>query len=524
MAPDTEAAMQERIRQMWEANMNIKDIRAVLEDEGYEFNRREYARLRKRNGFTRREGAGYKPRLPSPGKRKRGDDDDGDDGMEADGDAARDGGMDSGMVQAAGGVMGMAGTMQVGDQQPGLSPEEEARRAERLAQLNAKSDEQFHSRKRRRRIRGYGHLPADESGLPPRYRSETSLDECKAFLHLTNDMYQAIRRAYEEICGEFGIERKKGAAEDGRWQSSKDKLIRENMHLSGVMHPLQPDLDQKANALDCLCMDITKRIRDAPKVITVAQANNGLGLNPSASKNLRRAFYEILEADKYTTKLACGDEHFQELRERWIAGSPFLQQVVAEGDPQRLKCVEKLQRDCQKRYGDDRIRADPSLANWGLKTYGPGPGPANLRKPGERYSQPPKAPAPPKPAKKSRQSAAAAVAEVTDPVALDPALVNAYADPIPAYFRLAPSSHIIGHHPRMWLGKIEAPTVASLHKAAASNAGAASVTKAQGVIKNEDGSEVCYQIDVDEELQVYLEAAGAQDKATFVVQLVGGYA
>jgi hypothetical protein len=93
---------------------------------------------------------------------------------------------------------------------------------------------------------------------------------------------------------------------------------------------------------------------------------------------------------------------------------------------------------------------------------------------------------------------------------------------IPAYFRLSPQSSLIGHHPRMWLGKLASRTVDALHFAAKSKAGAASVGKIQGVVKNDDGSEDAWLIESDDELDVYLDEAG--EKATFVVVLEGGYA
>ena len=330
-------------------------------------------------------------------------------------------------------------------------------------------------------------------------------------------MYQTVRDDYEALCHEMGIERKKTSLESGLWQASKDRLVRENMHLSAMMHPLQPNLDQKANALDVICADVTKRIRDRPKKMTMAEANNLLGLNPTDSKDIRRAMYNILEQDQYTTRLACGDEHWQELRQAWYSTSPFLQQVIDEGDPQKLKCVDQLCRDACKRYNDDSIRKNPNRKLYQQIPQGPGPGAVRSNKRKDAQASPTVAgPAKPKPAGKGKKAAHAAI---------DPALAN-YEAPeplaIPAYFRLSPQSSIIGNHPRMWLGKLAARTVAALHQAAASKAGAANVTKVHGIIMNDDGSEDSYQIDGDDELDVYLEAAG--DKSTFLVVLEGGYA
>ncbi len=93
---------------------------------------------------------------------------------------------------------------------------------------------------------------------------------------------------------------------------------------------------------------------------------------------------------------------------------------------------------------------------------------------------------------------------------------------IAAYFRLAPDSQLVGHHPRMWLGKLAGANMGELMKAATSKAGAGRVTKINGVVKDENGTEDSWLIENDDELEVYLGEAG--EKATFVVLLEGGYA
>jgi hypothetical protein len=93
---------------------------------------------------------------------------------------------------------------------------------------------------------------------------------------------------------------------------------------------------------------------------------------------------------------------------------------------------------------------------------------------------------------------------------------------IAAYFRLAPNSQLVGHHPRMWLGKLAGANIEELRKAATAKAGAARVAKIHGVAKSEGGGEDSWLIESGEELEVYLSEAG--EKATFVVLLEGGYA
>ncbi|KAK5121059.1 hypothetical protein LTR85_005543 [Meristemomyces frigidus] len=520
LKPADEPVVIERIKQLWEQNLGVKEIRAALEEEGWELGDNEFQRLRKKNGFRRRgdvgafsiesgTGVGPKASVNRKAKRKR-DAEEMEQWLPIDDDP---------VGSVTGGFDGLDGTADAllalqQQQQPvfNLSPEEEARRAEHLIRVQAESDEALANRKRRRRIRGYGHLPPDDPDMPPRYGSETTLDECKAFLHLSNDMYSTIRSDYELICRDMGIERKKTVMENGLWQASKDRLVRENMHLSAMMHPLQPDVERKAIAIDVICADVTKRMRDSKKKLTVGEANNALGLNPTSSKELRRRYYEILERDQYTTRLACGDEHWAELRQQWFSTSPLLQQVVAEGDPHKMKCVDKLSRDATKRYNDDALKKDPNRRQYQQATYGPGPGSCKANKKKEtpnglNLAQP-----------ATKKASRKKTGTAGDPN-LDPALSP---NPIPAYFRLSPDSQLIGNHPRMWLGKLASPTILALHAAAASKAGAAQVSKAQGIIKNPDGSEDSYQIDDDGELQVYLEAAG--DKSTFVVVLEGGYA
>jgi hypothetical protein len=240
---------------------------------------------------------------------------------------------------------------------PPLLPEEAARRAQRLIDLQVESDHLLQTRKRRRRVRGFGHMGPDAPGMEPRYASETSLDECKVFLSLTNDLYTQIRNEFETICRDQGITKMSLCAE-GQWQASKDKLIRENPHLSSVLHPLQGNLDKKANAVNCLCMDVTKKIREMSKTITMGDANNILGLDPLQSKELRRQWYKILESDHFTTVAACGKERLEELKLQWFAQSELLSSVAAENDPQKMRAIHVLDRDTRKRCMSIRLFSD----------------------------------------------------------------------------------------------------------------------------------------------------------------------
>jgi hypothetical protein len=520
LTEENEAAVVQRIRELWEQNLNVKAIRRALGNEGFEISDNDFRRIRSKHKLR---GRGYGGGTYG-GKKAQPDAPDGEQGGD-DVDADADG------IEEQDTTAGWPAVPEQ-QQQPTLSPEEQARRAQRLAQLQLESDKQLLEKKRRRRIRGYGHLGPDDPSMEPRYSSETTLDESKAFLHLTNDMYLTIRDDYEKICQEMDIERKKTSLETGVWQASKDRLIRENMHLSAMVHPLQPNLDKKAVALDVICADVTKRIRARGRKLTLPAANNILGLNPDTSKAIRRVFYDILDRDMYTTRLACGDEHWAELRNEWHASSPVLQQAIAEAhvNPMKMKAVDFLCRDAMKRFNCDKIRTDPNKKQYQKTNYGPGPGSARAtkRKEPQDAQASSSTPSANKRSKKQQTTAVTAPNSLTattnfgmGDVNLDPALY-ALEQPLPAYFRLSPESNLIGNHPRLWLGKLNFKTIEALHEAALSRAGAAKVSKVHGIIKNPDGSEDSYRIDGYDELEVYLEATG--DKATFLVVLEGGYA
>ncbi|KAI5306150.1 hypothetical protein KEM56_002093, partial [Ascosphaera pollenicola] len=236
-----------------------------------------------------------------------------------------------------------------------------ARRQERLERLRMESTERWAARKRRRRTKGWAGLPADPPG-PPRFPSETTIDESKRYLSLTNDMYRQIRDRFQGICEEFGFLKKTEAGPE-KWQAAKTKLISEISHLQSVLWDSQSPskTDVKSLALDVLCTDVTKRMRTIQRRMTIAEAKNTLGINPEESRDLRNAFYDILKVDHFTNKLEAGDAHWNELKNRWIQSSPTLQNILASGpsDPShliRMRAIEVLCRDVMKRFRDDQTR------------------------------------------------------------------------------------------------------------------------------------------------------------------------
>lgn len=245
-----------------------------------------------------------------------------------------------------------------------LSPDARQEREQRLQLLQAKSDERWMTRKRRRRTRGWAGLPPDPPG-PPRFPSETTLDESKVFLSLDNDSYRQLRDQFQAICLQEGV-LKKTSVGAIKWQSVKDKLVQENGGLQNVFWNDQlHKTEQKALALEVICIDVTKRMRMAESRMTIAEAKNALGLNPEEGRQIRTAFYDILLADNFTSKAQTGDEHWNELKSTWMANSEILQRVfaVSEAGPDhiaKLKALDVLCRDVMKRLRDDQKRREPS--------------------------------------------------------------------------------------------------------------------------------------------------------------------
>ncbi|KAI5359682.1 putative Clr5 domain-containing protein [Septoria linicola] len=532
------AAASGRIQELWNQNMNQKDIKGTIASEGYEIKDYDFGKIWRKLGLRLRNESGYKAPDPEKKKRKRSD------------GAAQAAPVEQQDLQTQLEIAAAMPALEV-DPEEGqplsapLNPEQEALRQQRILEIQLESDQKLATNKRRRRIRGFGHLPPDAPGLAPRYNSETSLDECKAILHLGNEMYQTVRKDFQTVCENMNIIKKSKCAE-GFWEEAKRTLIGENMHLSAMMHPLQPDQDRKIIALDCLCQDVTKRMRDAGKQITIADANNIIGINPTESKAVRRSLYELLAATHFESRLLSGEDHYQSLKQQWLdANSDKLQEAVNTQDPRKVKAVELLCSDAMKRFREDKTRRGERQVIQRNTNYGPGPGPAwaataprskagvearALREAGQPVPKPKQHGDLPNRFPPHISDPLSTLAQPADspPLNLDPALsatvgpfvIEQPPQSIPAWFRLSPNSSLATAHPKLWHGKLLTATMKDLHSAATSKADIAVVTKISGLVKSDDGGDDSWQIDLDDELEVYLEAAG--EKPTFVVVLDDG--
>lgn len=456
---------------------------------------------------------------------------------------------------------------------PPLSPEVMAKRQERLVRLQKESAERWATRKRRRRTRGWAGLPADPPG-PPRFPSETTIDESKAFLSLDARLYRDIRARFQRICEEAGIIKKTIAGPE-RWEAAKDSLIQESPHLQSVFWQSDENVEAKKLALDVICGDVTKRMRTLSRRMTIAEAKNALGVNPEESRLLRNSFYQVLKEDHFTSKLEAGEDHWKELKETWINDSDLLQNILAPGDadPQhqeRVKAIEVLCRDVMKRLRDDQTKRDPTRKkkfDSNFSAGDEGDDMSSLPPPMAQFDNGNDANAFQTSSHNLVQAARGAQAQASqmqtsrprnraaqqqpqpqqimmdhnlqiDPSLLlaashDPSMMNrgiqSYPEPqyqqyapqapanFPVYFRLHPSSDI-QTNTRMWVGTLNSGTVDELRQLATAKFPGTVAFRMEGIITQNNGHEMTLPVDQDDELQAYLAIGGA--KPVFSVHLV----
>ncbi|KAF1914421.1 hypothetical protein BDU57DRAFT_558058 [Ampelomyces quisqualis] len=403
-------ALVARLRELWEQNYTQNDMVDTLQNEGFPINDRELIRLRLRLKLLLREsaprprkkrGAGdgvqkkpaKKPAKTVPGRgviNQLGnailaEETSGEEREDEPTDQEQDVAEAISPTQNA--DIAEAKTDFSGEPAP-LSAEEQLRKQLRQEQLQRESDEKWRTRKRRRRTRGWAGLPADAPGEPPRFPSETTIDEAKAYLGLDNDMYRDVRERFFHICKDKDV-LKKTIAGPVKWAEIVRQLITESEHLSTVFQG-EPDVlsnvdalfrpkSQKALSLDVICMDVTKRLRTMDSRMTLADVKNILVLNPEKTRQARSMFAAKLNASHLANKHEAGEQQWADLKTEWVNESEHLRRALAAGeaDPQyarKLKAVEMLARDVMKRLQQEKTAMHPTRKK--QIHQGPGPGPA----------------------------------------------------------------------------------------------------------------------------------------------------
>lgn len=570
-----------RIKQLWENNTSQRDMIRILNEEGYEVKEREVMRVRAKYRWLLRVPNGMRPasvatttpeaRSASPAP--------GDEAQQLENElirlqrdahkqvAATDGSQE--MRERADGVGGGIGTSTDADAPHAVSDVPEnvaAKRKERLEKLKAESEERWATKRRRRRTREWAGLPPDPPG-PPRFPSETTIDQSKKYLSLDNDSYRGVREAFQRICEEAGFIKKTLAGPE-KWQMAKDRLINESTHLQAVFWGEPVLLDAKALALDVVCTDVTKRMRTLERRMTIAEAKNALGINPEESRQVRNAFYEVLKASHITSKLEAGNEQWMELKDRWIRESELLQHILNSPGTDiehatRLKAVEVLCRDVMKRLRDDQIKRDSSRKR-------PHPG-ASTPKPSSSSQEPPPTSTPSRStvtcipnristlASEALASASTVPPGEADDTQVNPSLLQAATDghssrivgskhepataavtavshalsyidpslhapvnPRPLYFHIHPqSSAPCLEDPDPWIDKLTIPSVAGLRSTILSRIkNAQEVVKIEGIDTADRSRSQQHPVVIndDAELNAYLERMKGLE-ATFIVLL-----
>ncbi|RKF54169.1 hypothetical protein OnM2_099041 [Erysiphe neolycopersici] len=349
-------ALVKRVKELWDSNASQREMLQILNEEGFIIKERELMRVRAKNRWLLR--------VPNSVKNKKQVSQQEVLSQFQEAIFSEESLLNTEIDSKTFKKVSTQALLEVANRpaSPPLSPEVLKKRQDRLLRLQAESAERWASRKRRRRTRGWAGLPADPPG-PPRFPSETTIDESKAVLNLDHQLYRDVRSRFQRICEDAAIIKKTLAGPE-RWEAAKNRLIQESQHLQSVFWLSNENQDAKKLALDVVCSDVTKRMRTLERRMTIAEAKNALGVNPEQSRQLRNAFYQVLKADHFTSKLEAGEEHWKNLKDQWIQGSELLLKILAPGeaDPQyheKTKAIEVICRDVMKRLRDDQTKRDP---------------------------------------------------------------------------------------------------------------------------------------------------------------------
>ena len=553
-----------RIRELWEVNTSNKQMLSILRSEGWDVKERELTKLRKDHNLLLREPNRNGNGSDSRKKRKR----------DALGELADQNGQDEPDASAE-------EPTRTPSPGPILPPEVIAKREARQARLLAESQERLKAGTRRRRTKVWSGLPPDPV-QPPRYPSELTMEESKNELGLDRNLYQEMRNIFEDICRNNNVIKKTLCGAE-TWKSVKEQLISQFQHLQPIFwgtDATELNQTQKPMALDLICMDVTKKIRTVGTRITISDAKNILGLTPQEGRDIRSAFDAILKGDHFVSKLEVPKEHWDALKNKWIAESPRLQQIIAAGDadpdlPAKLRSLESIASDVQKRHRDFQTKKDPSrLTKTSATTFpGRGPPPAPTRTTAAKKRNPPPAINPADQAADSPVQAFLSGALSSQPTVdinstpsstndmtnfasqalaharyndfsdftgmqIDPTLLEAAGSlpqnpnnnhnpiqndpPVRVFFRPSATSQLthLNSAPKVWLGELQAPySVDNLRTLALNGSGLlgkASVGKIEGVAEGDSG----WGIDEDDELEAYLGFVRGGGKVTFVVQFL----
>ncbi|KAJ4327441.1 hypothetical protein N0V84_002094 [Fusarium piperis] len=308
-----------RVHELWLKNMPQGEMLRILKDEeGYVINSRELMRVRARNRWLLRVRHGDRAKP-----------EDEDEVEEPESPEADEG---------------------------GLTPDQEAASHQPVSHSTASLVLTPKPRKlSKRQSRRNRQQLTDENDLV-RFPSEMTLIDCKDVLRLDAATYSETRECFGRICQQESIVKKTLAGPD-RWEYVKNRLIHERPHLQEILWVSKEKLETKQLALDIICTDVTKRLRNMDTKMTLLDAKNVLELNPEESREIRTALYTVLCDANFTCKSDVTTEEWEGLKRLWMEKSVHNKKLSLAGDDaetrKRARALEILARDVIKRRRDD---------------------------------------------------------------------------------------------------------------------------------------------------------------------------
>ncbi|KAH6960609.1 hypothetical protein DER45DRAFT_165178 [Fusarium avenaceum] len=324
-----------RIHDLWQKNVPQGEMLRILTDEdGFDINARELMRVRARNRWLLRVRHGDRARS--------GDFEQDDEVFDIDSSPVQDGDVMNSIPDQERGLPDHSAT---GNSTNSL---QESTNSTTLAP-KARKISKRQSRRNRQHLSEAEHIV--------RFPSEMTLNDSKDVLMLDASTYSETRECFAHICQEESIV-KKTLAGPGRWDYVKNRLIHERPNLQQVLWISKENLERKQLALDIICTDVTKRIRNQETKMTLVDAKNELGLNPEESHDIRAALHEVLCDAQFTCKSDGTPEQWEELKKQWFEKSTRLKAIPLDGDDEqsrrKMRAIEIVARDVIKRKRDEK--------------------------------------------------------------------------------------------------------------------------------------------------------------------------
>ncbi|KAL7943090.1 hypothetical protein V8C42DRAFT_329659 [Trichoderma barbatum] len=201
----------------------------------------------------------------------------------------------------------------------------------------------------------------DDSGAKVPFPSDMTLGKARGILRLDDNKYEKLGDTFKNICTTFGIITK--WAEPEKWETAKNQLRASLPFLCKELLESASDLEEKIQALDIICKNVTKTMRLTDSRMTQKEAKNALGLDPQQAREVREVLTNLLKEAGYANKPDAPPttEQWIVLKGDWGSHCPAIRKALDDigndvGDdvPKKKKALEVLSRDILKRLRDDR--------------------------------------------------------------------------------------------------------------------------------------------------------------------------